>query len=389
MVSLAARQPNWSRNVMAEEQKTFQLRYVGPRFEGTRLPLDVVGDLPAFRDLLVAYAKESWFALNRDRQRLPKGFDKSISFDLVALEEGSAMPKLDWNRDVVQANLPGFADELESLVDQAYDSFLDVIDGAANDDFPKALSSEQIRALNKLGSGLRNNEKIEFVGSLGRGGKVVYLDTAVRRKLITHVHETYESRFESTGRLTGVHEAGELSVLTDEYGELRLQVDSERINEFDGNIGSEAQFSIDIRLDSHDNYKGVARVYDVDLIDAKLAEDLEKCRRRVVELRTLQSGWHDGEGEAITAGAMNAATALLAKRPNLASAYRVFPTLAGGIVFEFETGGWDLSVELDPDGRPELYGVKLDGPDEVEPVSFDDLGERFFTSLDERTGRGN
>ena len=372
---------------MAEDHKTFQLRYVGPRFEGTRLPLDVVGDLPAFRDLLVSYAKESWRALNSERQRLPKGFDKSISFDLIALEKGSAMPKLDWSREVAQANLPGFADELEALVARSYEDVLSVIDGAANDDFPKVLSSEQIRALNKLGSGLRNGERIEFVGSQGKTGNVVYLDTGIRKALITRVHETYESRFEGTGRLTGVHEGGRLSIFTHTYNELQINVDSERVSEFDGNIGSEVQFSIDVILDSQDTFRGVVRVYDVDLIDAELAENLENCRHRVDELRGLAAGWHDGGGEAISLKAVDAATALLAKRPDLASAYRIFPTLSGGVTFEFETGGWDLSVELAPDGGSELYGVKLDGPEEIEPQAFADLGDAFFAAFDERIGR--
>jgi hypothetical protein len=106
---------------MAGDHKTFQLRYVGPRFEGARLPLDVLSDLPAFRDLLVSYAKDEWRAINVGRQRLPRGFDKSISFDLVSIESGSAVPKLDWNRKTAQANLPGFTDELEKLVDNSYD----------------------------------------------------------------------------------------------------------------------------------------------------------------------------------------------------------------------------------------------------------------------------
>lgn len=50
---------------------TFRLRYVGGRFNGTRLPVDVLTDLPAFRDLLVAFAKEEWRDLNAERKRVP------------------------------------------------------------------------------------------------------------------------------------------------------------------------------------------------------------------------------------------------------------------------------------------------------------------------------
>lgn len=46
-----------------------------------------------------------------------KGFDQSMSFDLVAIEEGSAVPKLLWNREIAQESLPGFSDELDDIVE--------------------------------------------------------------------------------------------------------------------------------------------------------------------------------------------------------------------------------------------------------------------------------
>src|ERR1700736_2356937 len=96
--------------------ETFKLRYVGERFNNARLPVDVLSDLPAFRDLLVAFAKDEWRNSNSDRQRGPRGFDKSLSFDLVGIEEGSAVPALNWNRETAQKLLPGFSDELHHIV---------------------------------------------------------------------------------------------------------------------------------------------------------------------------------------------------------------------------------------------------------------------------------
>ena len=93
------------------EEKTFKLRYVGARFTGARLPVNVLPDLQAFRDLLVSFAKDEWKTLHPDRKRVPKGFDASISFDLTIIEDGSAVPNIVWSRDIAQANLPGFEDE--------------------------------------------------------------------------------------------------------------------------------------------------------------------------------------------------------------------------------------------------------------------------------------
>lgn len=297
------------------------------------------------------------------------------------------MPKLDWSRRILQETLPGFADEMEELVNNSYDELVAVIDGVANDRFPKALSPEQIGALNRFGAGLREGEQIEFVGSHGTDGNVVFLNTARRKALITRVRETYDARYESTGRLAGLHEGGRLMVATDRYGEVPVEIDPARIPDFDGNIGAEVQFSLKIMLDSQDAFRGVVDVYDVDLIDADLAEDLDRCRARVSELRSLPAGWHDGEGRAVAAPAADAAGALLSKRPDLASAYRIFPTLSGGLTFEFETNGWDLSVEFDPEGKPEIYGVRLDGPDEIEPQGFRELDAEFLAVFDQCTGR--
>jgi hypothetical protein len=129
------------------ERRSFLLRYVGARFEGHRLPLDVLPDLSAFRDLLVSYVKTEWRVAHAERERLPKGFEKSIAFDLVGIEDGSAVPQLEWDRDTAQLLLPDFKDELEMLVDKAYAKVLGLIDGASSAVGTVELTSENIRAL--------------------------------------------------------------------------------------------------------------------------------------------------------------------------------------------------------------------------------------------------
>lgn len=367
--------------------RSFQLRYVGQRFNGARLPLEVLTDLPAFRDLLAAYAKDAWRQSHADRQRLPKGFDQSIAFDLVAIEEGSAMPRLDWSRQTAQTYLPGFGDEVSEIVGESFDEIVKLVDDAAHHRFPKTLSSDHIRALNKLGSGLRPDERIEFLGSKGSDGNVVYLDTHRRKSLITHVRDTYQARFEGIGVLHGLHVDGQLVVRTDEYGEIRLLVDRDRVAvEFDGNIGSDIQFALKVELDNKDTFRGVVEVYDIDLIDAELSDNIMRCRERLSDLRNLRAGWLDGEGEAPGASAVSSAERFLRKRPSHASLYRIYPTAAAGVVVEFETDGWDYSVEFSSNGGLEMYGIEIDGDEELEPQQFQDIDESFLGFFDERVG---
>jgi hypothetical protein len=374
---------------MAEDHKTFQLRYVGTRFNGARLPLDVLSDLPAFRDLLVSYAKDHWRGLNLHRQRLPRGFDQSISFDLVSIDEGSAMPKLDWSREVAQRMLPDFTDQLEELVVKSYGDLVKLIDGAGHNQFPSALSSEHIRALNKLGAGLQGGERIEFLGSAGDDGNVVYLDPFRRKALITRVRETYQARYDGIGALVGLHVVdGYIDVETTEHGELRILVDPVRVREeFDGNTGSDVQFALQIEKDNNDCIRSVVGVFGVELIDAELSDSIMRCRNRLDELSKLDGGWHDGDGNAIDPSAVAAAKVFLAKRPFFAAAYRVYPTDGGGILFEFENDGWDFSVEFGVAGAIEMYGVQIDGSEEMEPKFFTRLDDDFIRVFDEHMGR--
>lgn len=371
---------------MAERHKTFQLRYVGARFSGARLPLDVLSDLPAFRDLLVSYAKDKWRSVNTGRKRLPKGFDKSISLDLIAIEDGSAMPKLDWSRDMAQAMLPEFDDEMEKLVEDSYVELVALIDGAGHELFPQALSSEQIRALNSLGSSLFDGERIEFLGSKGVDGKVVFLDNYRRKELITRVRETYQTRYEDIGRLVGLHVGGHIEIATAKYGELQLKVDSGRVrDEFDGNVDGDVQFSILIELNNKDEIRGVVSVFDVDLIDAEVSESLKRCFGRLGQLRGLQDGWNAGSGASVVDAAALAVRRFLLNRSEFADAYRLYPKEDGGVLVEFQTRGWDFTVEFGFSGKIEMFGVEIDGPKEMDTTEYAQLNDEFFSDFDKWT----
>lgn len=372
---------------MSTHSRFFELRYVGKRFQGARLPLDVLSDLPAFRDLIVAYAKDTWRNKNVNRKRLPKGFDKSISFDLVAIEDGSAVPKLDWRRDIAQAALPEIVDELQYIVDESYQAVTNLIDNAGHERFPAALPSEYIRALNQLGSTLLADERIEFLGSSGEDGNVVYIDAYRRKALITRVQETYQVRYEGFGTLVGLHSDGYINVETERHGELRLEVDPARIDtEFNGNIRANVQFSILIELDNNDSFRSVKEIYDIEVVDSDLSYDIQRCKNRLLELKKLIPGWHENYGASVTVVAAAQADELIEKRAVYANLFSIFPTPSGGILFEFIFKEWDYSIEILHDGEIEMYGVEIEGPDEVGPQTFKSLDRDFIAFFDQVIG---
>ena len=377
---------------MTSDTRTFLLRYVGARFNRHRLPLDVLPDLSAFRDLLVSYVKAEWRATHERRIRLPRGFEKSIAFDLAGIGDGSAVPKLEWNRHTAQLLLPDFKDELEGLVEHAYTEVIKLIDGAAENIPSAGLLPESIRALNRFGSGLLEDEKIEFLESQGKDGNVVFLDSYRRKRLITRGRDSYEARFEATGKLLGSEKDadgnnGLIVVNTEQHGTIRIPVAPERVkDEFDGSIDEDVQFRLLIELDNKDVYRRVVDVFDVDLIDAALEANLERCRMRIQSIASLKDGWHDGDGKGVTQRAVAAADRLLSARPRLAESYHIYPSDAGGVLYEFVHSGWDYSVEIGPNGDIEIYGVQVDGPGDLDTKIFPSMDEDALKFLDSLTG---
>ena len=335
---------------MADE-KTFKLRYVGSRFSGARLPVNVLPDLQAFRDLLVSFAKDEWKSRHPDRQRVPKGFDASLSFDLTAIEDGSAVPNIVWNRDVAQATLPGFEDELASVVDASYAEIINLFESAGNFVSTDELSSEKLRALDKFGASLQDGEKIE----LGKtsGGNVVFLDLERRKRLITANRETYNYRLTGVGKLASNSVYGQIIVRT-ELGDISVPIDPEEIiQDFDGSLDQDVQYDILVELDRLDNVRKVIEVFDVTVVDASIEAEIFKCRQRLEEIAKLSSGWHDGDGVGSDSRAIAIASEFINRRPTLSPLLKLYPNEHGGVLVELEQSGWDISIELFPDGKVE------------------------------------
>lgn len=370
-----------------EEKTTLSLRYVGRRFNGARLPLDVLSDLPALRDLVAALAKHEFRQNNPDRKRVPQGFDRAISFSLIDVEEGSAVPVIALDYEVAQQSLPKIGDGMSEVVENAFHQIAKIYDDADHDRFPQALPLDAIRALSKLGAGIQDDEHIEFVGACSATGDIVSLDAYRRKKLLTRVRETYTTEFEGIGQLTGIDAAtNTVQVETEQYGQLRLQLEGTAMpaEQFDGNLFALVEFSISLELDANDELKSVETVHSVDLI-SPYGEAVSACVRRLQELSTVERGWlGEDQGEQLVHLAGMRATQLVFMRADLAELFKIYPTEDGGISVEFDKDGWSFAVEILPDGTLEIDGSSEDGGI-FEAQGFDGFSDEFFKAFDQMT----
>jgi len=363
-----------------ETVREIRLRYVGRRFDEARMPVDVLPDLPAFRDLLAALVKDEWRRDNAKRQRLPKGFDRSFTFDLIGIGEGSAIPKIEWNRDIAQENLPGMADYLEGLAQLSMERLLEIVDGSGNGRMPRSLPSDAIRALNKFGSSLRDDERIEFNGSSDDADNVVYLDAERRKRLITHVKETYDVRAEGIGRLhgtslgTGAYGSIEIDTI---YGIITVQVDRAEVAEiYDGNIEALVQFDLTLELDHHETFRTVRSVHEVDLVDEANAVALTDIVRRLDEISVMREGWLDGDGASISPRSIEMAREFVIRSLNLVGSMLAFPSPEGGVTIQMRNEKYSGSIDFEPEGDVDLVVIGRD-----EPFEFDGTYDGVDTTL--------
>ncbi|MCC0808309.1 hypothetical protein FPV16_19195 [Methylobacterium sp. W2] len=374
---------------MPDGSDTFELRYVGARFDGGHLPLDVLPDLFAFRDLIIARAKEQWLRENPGRLRLPRGFNHSLLFDLVGITDESAGPQIKWDRDAAARGSPELANEIGTLLEQAYAETALLFSGAAQGRFPNVLPRDQLHALNRFGSALRPGEKIELKGQNDNRGEVIYVDFDRRKNLLTKVGETYTQRYAGSGTLVTTSSDGFIALDTNELGRIILTIPSEIVLEhYDGNLGSDVQFDLMIVLDVSDKFRAVQECLDVTIVDASDDQEFRDAMTRIAELRKLEKGWLDGDGEAISQGAIKTARAVLHRRPDIAKLrLGIFPTEEGGLTFEFHRDGWNHALEMMPANAVEWFATERGGPDSIEPTLFQISDQAFWDQLDGRIGR--
>jgi hypothetical protein len=71
------------------------MRLTGSRFGQPGMPVEVLPELTAYRELIVAVARELFLRRNLGRQRVPRGFTESFQLRLERVDKGSTIPVLE------------------------------------------------------------------------------------------------------------------------------------------------------------------------------------------------------------------------------------------------------------------------------------------------------
>lgn len=177
----------------------------GERFEHS-VPVEVLTEFAAYRDLIFEVAKHLFLANHRSRKRLPKGFEDRFQLQMTGLTNGSpqtARVELSRVRQPTGASepLPMLApDEFEAardLVAHCVATF--VRTGRVPSQFPQEL----LPIFNSFGQRLRDGEALELRGPGATESGPAYTPE-VRKNLVLSSSNTYLLQVDLTGVVTAL-----------------------------------------------------------------------------------------------------------------------------------------------------------------------------------------
>lgn len=320
----------------------------GGRFESQTLPVDVLPDLAAYRDLVVELAKHLFLQRNPQRKRVPKGFVESFQLAIRAIEPGSAGAVLE-RIEPLPAAIP-FGTLQANLFDEARDRIEVAVEAASKRralprDFPAHLA----KRFNQLGRGLRDDEYLELRSAESTSGP--RYDKSVRKWIVVQ----YEGRYEDEVKLLvtisgGVIDREQLTVRT-ERGRLidgscpqqlvrqALQWADRRVRVI--GVGS---------FDRNDELERLIKIDEILLVDED-EDDIgapSSLAAQFEDLAKLKDGWFEPDTPALDSAGLKAFHEFLeqAVREHSLPLPFLYPTPDGEARAEWSFPDWEVNATI-------------------------------------------
>lgn len=338
---------------MSEHEKNVFVTHVlsGRRFADASVPVEVLPDLAAYRQLVVAVARALFFRHNPSRQRVPKGFEEQ--FQLVFREvvaPGSAAVPLERRDPTATAQLsliePDYFDEARDLVSDAIDA------ASTGRRFPAEFPLEVTQLFNAFGASLRPDEHIVVLGP--RGSRAKY-DRGTRKKLVLMRDKTYEDDIELVAPIVQFDRHRMLfeALLDDRRIPGRLEgVPEESFAVVRNAVAQASQISVRIvgrgAFDGADRLVRFVKIQEITYAEDEATREALDIKRRLAALGALPQGWLDGDGVALDERKLGDLADLLASvvDEGVPLPY-LYPLPEGAVLAEWSFPDAEVSVELD------------------------------------------
>lgn len=338
-------------------------RFIGKRFEGKSIPLEILKDLAVLEEMIVEVAKNEFLKDHSDRKRSPRGFTDGIELKLTGIEDGSAIPVISLAPNPTTL----FPSEARRYFEMARDSIISAIQaaeqgGEVTDHLPERLLSY----FNRMGRSLREEEIMELGTPSNPASAKLTRET--RRRLVYASTLAQEITEETTIRGL-IPEADQ----DDMRFELQLP-DGKKVS---APIALQHRDTI---LEVFNGYQskqkvlvqGVGvmnrggRLIRFDSIEHINILDPLDVGARLDELRLLKDGWLEGESKAPSAEGIDwLEKAFDFHYPDETELPHLYPSPEGGISAEWSNERWDLSLDINlTDKCGTWHGLDLETDDD-------------------------
>jgi len=355
-----------------------QPNFIGPRFDGHTLPVEMARDLAAYEILIIDLAKRLYLREHPDREQPPKGFAAGFRLHLERIEQGSVKPVL-----VIPATEAFAFSGVLPYFERARDLVAECIaapEGEVSAGFPRDL----LAYFNQFGRSLHNDESIALPGP---GGQMAVL-TAVRRKeLVLAASPVYEREIELSGTIGEVDWEKSTFRLRLGNGRFAIIPMPRSFQAIAREFGGRPRHHVTVKgLAAYDSWDELQKVLSLDSLE--LQKDYE-IAARFEALSGLNDLWPDKSGAAPDR------TKLLFVWERMEGHYpeelplpAIVPTAEGGLLFEWDFAGYpSLEIRL-ADLVGDFRAIQADRlHSECQfPLANEQDWERFFEFLRKRIG---
>lgn len=331
-------------------------RFRGGRFEGNGLPVDVLPELSAYREAIIALAKSLFLQRNMGRQRVPRGFVDSFRLVLRHVEEGSAVPVLERvEPDISPALLFG-----GDYFTVARDRIADAVQAASTGNpLPGDFPASVIPQFNQFGKSLRAGEYIELHDP-GRSIGPRY-DRDTRRQIILQYKPEYEAAIDITAELRGgVLDRGATFLLSD-GALIDLTLPEPVVEQLLPMVRSQIRFIGSGMFDQNDRLKSIVSIEELstpgDEIPVPMPLDV-----RIAQLSVLQNGWYTESSPALEQSLLESVRDLVSNiiaTGDIPSPF-IYPTPKGNVQIEWSFPFWEVSFVVTANASVLIHATHLE-----------------------------
>ncbi|QXI17016.1 hypothetical protein [Pseudomonas hamedanensis] len=319
-------------------------RFVGARFDGHTIPLELLKDISVLEEFVIAVAK--WiFVQNNVRIRAPKGFTDPLSIGLSEVKDGSAIPGI--TIDYIDDSAGLFPAANEDYFFRAVQAIGGAINAAEhNEPITDHLPANLLGYFDRFGRGLREGEVLEFFPGKDRPARLTKLTR--RRLLLASQNEVLTDEITVRGLVSELDQSKMSFELQLPGGrKIAAKVDAIHLDTILEAM-SGYRTGIKVSVSGVGRFDRYERLHSLDVIEDAAIIDTNDPLARIDELRLLKVGWLDGRGLVPASSDFDWLESFFVDTypPTLPSPY-IYPTEEGGVQLEWRTGNQDVSLEID------------------------------------------